>query len=272
MEMNRFACQFVRDGGLGKIKYARAHNNPGPLVYDELPEEPVPEGLDWDLYCGPTPLRPHNWRLWVKDDYYHEGQLWRGWDMWRAYAGHLMTNWGGHGVDQMQWALGTCDTGPVEIWPETEGYTGEMRACPVSGRYANGVELQFRDSVGGINGEVEGEDGIINIARNSFRTQPANLVKDPPDRSVTAEWRGTGNVAKPHIQNWLDCIKSREETNAPIEAGHRAASICHLANICRELRRKLKWDPEKEVFPEDEEANALVDRPRRKGFELPEIG
>jgi hypothetical protein len=111
------------------------------------------------------------------------------------------------------------------------------------------------------------------MRRNGFSVNPPELAKNPPDRSVLAKWSGGGeNVARPHIQNWLDCVKTRKDPIAPVEAGHRTATICHLAGIARELKRKLKWDPAKEEFVGDAEANALRDRPRRKGFELPEMG
>ena len=73
----------------------------------------------------------------------------------------------------------------------------------------------------------------------------------------------------PHLRNWIDCIKSRATPNAPIEVGHRSVTVCHLANISRDLGRKIRWDPRTETFPDDEEANALLDRPRRKGYGLP---
>ena len=75
-----------------------------------------------------------------------------------------------------------------------------------------------------------------------------------------------------HFQNWIDCIKSRQKPVADVEIGHRACTICHLANIARQLRRKVRWDATTETFPGDDEANALLDRPRRKGYELPETG
>ena len=85
------------------------------------------------------------------------------------------------------------------------------------------------------------------------------------------KWEGDGWIARPHIQNWLDCIKSRELPNADVEIGHRSISVCHLVNITRELGRKLQWDPETEQFVGDDEANKLLDRPRRAGFELPDV-
>ena len=144
MEMDRFACKFVRDGGIGRISKVEVKNWPGPLRYESLPTEPVPAGMHWDLFCGPRPLRPYNWRLWQKDERKWESQNWRGWDMWRDYSGHLMTNHGAHAIDMVQWALGTDDTGPVGIEPLVEEHEGEMRLCPCPiMRYANGTELHM---------------------------------------------------------------------------------------------------------------------------------
>jgi predicted dehydrogenase len=273
MEMDRFACRFVREGGLGRVSCAEVQNWPGPLEYDGLPEETLPEGMDWDLFCGPTPLRPYNWRLWQKDERKFEGKNWRGWDMWRSYSGHLMTNWGAHAVDLVQWALGMDHTGPTEIRPLTEGYTGEPQLCPVVATYAGGVELRIMDPKGFNGGSVfHGERGRISIARNGFQAFPKDLITDPPNPSTAEVWNGPGIVARPHLQNWLDCVKSRAKPNAPVEVGHRSVTICHLAGIARRLGRTLRWDPEQQTFPGDDEANALLDRPRRPGWELPSLG
>lgn len=270
MEMNQFASQFIRDGGLGRIRFVQMPNFPGPMLYRGLPEEPVPPGLNWDLFCGPTPLRPHHRRLWVKDEFQVDGKLWRGWDLWRDYSGHLMTNWGAHLVDLVQWALGTDDTGPVAIWPLDKDYRGESRLRPVAMRYASGIELRFdgKDRSGAI---FHGERGTMEVTRNRFQVNPPELVKNPPDPRVVDVWQGPGHVARPHIQNWLDCLKSRRTPRASVTMGHRSVTICHLANIVRELGRPLRWDPVKETFPDDAEANALLDRPRRQGYELPRL-
>jgi predicted dehydrogenase len=273
MEMDRFACQFVRAGGLGRISYVELQNWPGPLRDGDLPAEPMPDGMAWDLFCGPTPSRPYNWRLWQKDERNWQGRRWRGWDIWRTYSGHLLTNWGAHAVDLAQWALGMDHAGPVEFEPLTEGYQGEMRLCPVVARYANGVELRMVHPKGfGGGGMFYGERGRMLITRNEFQADPADLVTDPPDPSLAEIWKGTGIVARPHIQNWLDCIKTRGTPNAPVEVGHRTATICHVAGIARELGRKLRWDAAKEAFADDAEASALLDRLRRPGWELPDTG
>jgi predicted dehydrogenase len=272
MEINRYGCGLIRKGGIGKISLVEMPNYPGPMRYSNLSEEPIPDGLGWDLFCGPRPVRPHNRKLWVKDEFRVDGRLWRGWDLWRDYSGHLMTNWGAHSVDMVQFALGTQETGPVEIWPLTDGHQGEMRFCPVAARYANGVELRFVlrfvDKW-----TFHGEHGKALMRRNEFSTDPPELAVNAPDPDEARRaWRGVGIVARPHIQNWLDCIKTRGTPNAPVEIGHRSVTVCHLANIARELKRKVRWDPKKETSPGDDEANALLDRPRRKGFELPEFG
>lgn len=270
--LNRFGCRLIRTGGIGKIKLIEVSNYPGPMVYRGLPAEPVPEGLDWELFCGPAPLRPHNRKLWVKDEFKIDGRLWRGWDLWRSYSGHLMTNWGAHSVDMVQLALGTDGSGPVEVWPVADGDTAEMRFCPVAARYASGVEVRFvHPWANKQSWEFHGEHGKLIMTRNRLRAEPADLIADaPPPLQTGADWQGNSSDVVPHLQNWIDCVKMRTEPHAPVEVGHRSVTICHLANIARELRRKVHWDPQTETFVGDDEANGLLDRPRRKGYELPE--
>ena len=252
MEMNRFACDFVRTGGIGKLKYVQAICYPGPRRYQGLPEQPMLKGNDWDAWQGQAPARPFN------------RELQFAWMQWRSYSGGEMTNWGAHGCDQVQWALGMSETGPVEVWPVTEGRSGK-----VSMRYANGVEVRYELDKGPWGGAVfVGEDCTIVIDRDDFKTDPPDFVKDPPDPAVAKVNEGPDWNASFHLQNWLDCIKTRQRPNADVEIGHRSISICHLANMAREIGRKLRWDPKKETFPDDDEANAYLDRPKRKGYEL----
>jgi predicted dehydrogenase len=254
MEMNRFACQFVRSGGIGKIQAVLGVRYPGPKRYTGLPEQPIPEGLNWDVWCAQTELRPYN------------SQLQFGWMAWRSYSGGEMTNWGAHGCDQIQWALGASHSGPVEIWPTSPGPSGGVRM-----RYANGVVVRYELDSGPMGGGIfVGEKCKLEINRNKFTTNPPDFVKKPPDPAVAEPWEGPGWIARPHIQNWLDCIKSRELPNADVEIGHRSITVCHLANIARELGRRLKWDPAQEIFPGDPQANQYLDRPKRKGYKLPD--
>lgn len=247
-------------------------NWPGPLPDEPLPEEPIPTGLDWDLFCGQTPLRPHHWRRWLKDERDWGGRRWRGWDMWRDYSGHLMTNWGAHAVDIVQWALGMDGSGPVEIEPLLEAHAGDARTCPVIARYANGSELQMTSPKGFYaGGFFHGEQGEMKIVRNGFTPIPRDLIRTRPAAVLREMWLNKEMVAKPHLQNWIDCLRSRKDPVAPVEVGHRSATICHLAGIARQLKRTLQWNPTTETFPQDAEAQTLIDRPRRDGWELPVI-
>lgn len=253
MEINRFCCQFIREGKIGKLEVVSGVNYTGPRRYEGLPEEPVPEGDNWSAWCGPTELRPFN------------NQLQFGWMQWRDYSGGEMTNWGAHGVDQIQWALGKDHTGPTELWPEAPGPNGA-----VSMRYADGTLVKFERDGAPMGGAVfTGSECKMEINRNRFATNPPDFVKNAPDPAVAEKWEGDGWIARPHIQNWLDCIKTRERPNADVEIGHRSITVCHLLNITRELGRKLRWNPDAEQFVGDDDANALLDRPRRAGFELP---
>lgn len=285
MEVNQFACEFIRDGGLGKISKVELPNYPGPISNPRFPTEAIPDGLDWNLFLGSTPSRPHNRKLWVKDEFKVGDLMWRGWDLFRDYSGHIMTNWGAHSVDMMQYALGRDDTGPVSIqliepdsvettykdWShKTTRPVGktDRRFWPVSMRYADGIEVIFL----GPNGPARfhGELGVMEISRNRFTVDRPELIKDGPGPEVAAKWKGSGHVARPHLRNWLDCIRTRKTPNAPVEIGHRTVSVCHLANIVRELNRPLRWNPMEEQFVADKEADSLLDRPRRKEFQLPD--
>ena len=254
MEINRFCCEFVRAGGLGKIKEVLGVTYPGPRRYLGLPAQPIPEGDNWEMWLGPTEYRP-----------YHE-KLQHGWMAYRAYSGGEMTNWGAHGVDQIQSALGKDFSGPTELWPLSEGLDGR-----VGMRYDNGVEVRFELAQGPMGGAIfVGSECKMEINRNRFATNPADFVQDAPPPAVAQKWEGEGWIARPHIKNWLDCMASRELPNADVEIGHRTITVCHLLNITRELNRQLTWDPVQEQFVNDAEANLLLDRPRRKGYELPE--
>jgi predicted dehydrogenase len=262
MAMNRVACEAVREGKLGKVLEVRAINYGGAEASPtEYPAgQPVPEGLDWNMWLNQAADRP-----------YH--QDWMGWMRWRDFAGGEMTNWGAHGVDQIQWALGMDGTGPVELEPLSEGPNGQ-----VSMKYANGVEVKFivesgKGPMGG--GVFVCENGKLEINRNKFSSNPPEIAEELNKLVDVAEeerkWSDELALwqAKWHLQNWLDCIRTREQPIANAEIGHRSVSVCHLANITRAMGRPLKWNTESELFEGDQEANGLLDRPRREGFELP---
>jgi len=262
MEMNRVACELIRNGGLGKVLNVRAINYGGAEASPAKmpPEQPLPAGLDWNVWLNQAALRP-----------FHPD--WMSWMRWRDFAGGEMTNWGAHGVDQIQWALGMDATGPTEIRPLSDGPNGQIAM-----KYASGVEVQFvlEPGRGPMGGAVfTCEKGKLEINRNKFVSNPPEIAADLKKKLDVAEeerkWSDQLALwqARWHMQNWLDCIRSRELPVADVEIGHRSVTVCHLANIARAVGRPLHWDPKREQFTGDDEANTLLDRPRRKGFELP---
>lgn len=261
MEMNRVACEIVRNGGLGKVLEVRAVAYAGaePSPDQPFPAQDVPPGLDWNMWLNQASSRPYNSR-------------WMNWMRWRDFAGGEMTNWGAHGVDQIQWALGMDATGPIEIAPVTEGQNGHVRM-----KYANGVPVNFIIEPG--KGPMGGaificEKGKLEINRNKFTSNPPEialqLLKSLDIQEEERKWSDSLALwqAKWHLQNWLDCIRSRQLPVADVEIGHRSVSVCHLANIARATNRTLRWDPIAESFLEDSTANQLLTRQRRTEFGL----
>jgi predicted dehydrogenase len=265
MAMNRIACELVRTGGLGPIREVLVKNYPGPDAALSLPEEKVPAGLNWDMWLNQAAFRPFN-------------SQWMKWTHWQDFSGNWMTNWGAHGIDQVQWGVGMDGSGPVEMRPLEPGPNGQVEM-----RYANGVPVRFVLDFAGRRGPMAGcifvcEKGKLEVNRNKFTSNPQDIA-DELLKKVSADeeekkWGDQTGLwqAKGHLQNWLDCMRTRQTPVADVEIGHRTISVAHLMNITRRLGRVLKWDPAKEQFLGDDEANKLLDRPRRKGYELPSLG
>ena len=265
--VNRLSCEYIRSGKLGKITEVMGCNYPSPWEC-ALPAQPIPEGLDWDMWCGPAPLVPFN-----KDLYAPRAKP--GWLSFRPYSGGEMTGWGAHGIDQIQWALGMDESGPVEVWTEGGKFNPPTYAEPESSargnkicqvptifyRYANGIVLKLDYGSGG-GGIFTGEKGKLDLGRAQVKTNPPEIGAE-----ITKQAKGADQN---HVQNWVDCMKSRAKPVADVEIGHRSITVCHLGNIARWTGRRLRWDPVKEVFPGDAEANQYLDRVRRKPYELPE--
>ena len=273
--LNDTACRFIREGRLGKISEVVAANYESPWYYGML-EEAIPEGLDWNLWCGPTPPVPFNQQLFVP-----RGNP--GWLSFWPYSGGEMTGWGTHGLDQIQWALGKEETGPVEILVEgeklvpptfdkpTEKSVGdELCARPMlSYRYADGITVKMSRNLawnhlsraGGI---FVGEKGTVEIV-------PGQMTSTP--REIAEDWlkENADHKLPSHITDWINCIYEGRKPIANMESGIRVAATCHILSIARYLGRNLIWDPGKEEFVNDAEANTHLKREHRKGFELPVV-
>lgn len=270
MPANRKGCELIRNGRLGKIYKVIAANYPSPWLCD-LPQEPLPAELDWDMWCGPAPLVPYNKNIQIP-------RANPGWLSFSYFSGGEMTGWGSHGFDQVQWALGMDDSGPIEVWtdgpalkppvytkPEPKDRGDAICSKPkVFFRYPGDIVMELGDGPWG--GAIFiGENGKIIIDRGKCESEPPELVLEPLENPKIKLYRSNN-----HLQNWLECIKTRRSPVADAEVGHRSATVCHLGNIARLLGRRLKWDPANERFVDDEEANRLLDRPRRKPYDLPQ--
>ncbi len=271
MAANRKGCELIRNGAIGKVKRVIAHNFPSPWE-DRLPEQPIPEGLNWDLWCGPVEPVPYHIDLYTP-------RANPGWISFRTYSGGEMTGWGAHGLDQVQWALGMDESGPIEVW--TEGpefdpptYTeptprdpGE-KACSnptVFMRYAGDIVMELTDPGLGGGARFEGEDGAITIDRAVCKCDPEGLADTELGDDAVRLY-----ASDDHMGNWLECVRSRELPVADVEIGHRSTTVCHLGNIARWAGRKLTWDPVGETFVGDDAANGYLDRERRAPYTLPD--
>lgn len=260
-------CEFLRDGGMGKVSKVVVPNYASPW-FGNLPAQPTPPGIDWDLWCGPAPLVPYNLDLYTP-------RANPGWLSFRPYSGGEMTGWGSHGFDMVQYALGMDDSGPVEIWTEGPKWNPPTYDKPESKkrgddlsmetkvfyRYANGIIMEP--------GEAPGFGGIFHCEKGTMKVDRGRCESDPEEIALEIRSKRPKGINDGHMKNFVDCLKSRKKPNADIEIGHRSATVCHLGNIAREIGTKLQWDPKAERFTNSEAANKLLDRERRKPWELP---
>ena len=250
------ACELVRNGRIGKVTRVEV-GLPTGGDSDNKPIQPIPEGVDWNFWLGPAPWVPYrgimhgNWR-WMMD-----------------YSGGQLTDWAGHHIDIAHWGLDLERTGPVEIegtgvYPQNGIYNVPME-YKFTCKYANGVVMTV-----GNNKQIPqgtkwyGESGKwIYVKRGKLESNPASILKEVigPDEIKLYNSRD-------HKRNFLDCIKNRKETIAPAEVAHRSISVALLGEIAMLTERKLQWDPDKERFLNDEQANRMLSRPMRSPWHL----
>lgn len=300
MPINNWASDLVRNGAIGKVSTVLAPNFVGPFRWTGASTKDVVKPIEpwWDMWTNQAELRP------FQDD------LLTGWGKWWDYDGGGLcfgvTGWGTHSYDQINRALGTDHTGPTEVLleepvaerssgkfaPRTSvggvvlGATGDSDTgtdyhgmaklsgprAKVTMTFASGTRMQCHldgDRGPGLGAIFVGQQGKLEINRNKLASNPKELIRSgnnpgPNRRPETAY----------HIENWIDCIKSRKTCNADIEIGQRSSTLCYLVNIARDVGRvgqTLRWDPVAERFTNCEEANRLLSRSRRSGYALPEV-
>jgi len=247
---NRFrtAVETIWAGRIGEIKTVRIGVGPSPKPCD-LPAQEKPDDVNWDLWLGPAPERAYNEKLCPKGMHNHF-PVFRDYE---EYAGGKLADMGAHHFDIAQWALGMDGSGPIGIEAPAEGDFG------LKFTYANGVEM-FHG--GPSDCTFEGTEGTIDVGRGELVSSLPDILTTPlPDNARRAM------ESKNHVRNWLDAVKTRKPPICTVETGHRSATVCHLANIGYKLRRKLTWDPEKELFVGDDAANLLCSRAPRAGWD-----
>jgi predicted dehydrogenase len=242
----RRAVEFVRSGRIGPVRTIRIGVG-GPPRPCDLPAEATPDGTDWEMWNGPSPARAYNHELCPNNIHSH----FPAFRNYREYANGALGDMGAHHFDIAQWALDMDTSAPTEIHPPAGGNTG-LRFV-----YANGVEMIHG---GNVDCRFEGTEGrVIEASRSFLRSTPAEIVRTPlGERDFHLPV-----VGNDHRQNWIDCIRSRRRPVADVEIGARTAQVCQLANIGYQLRRMLRWDPMREEFVENAEANRLRSRENR---------
>jgi predicted dehydrogenase len=254
----RFICELIRNGRIGRLKKILitigANNKEAPP--SNWKPMPVPEWLDYNMWLGPAP-----WAAYHKDRCLYTFRF--GLD----YSGGQTTNLGAHAIDIAQWANGTDHTGPIEVedmggeFPKDGLFTTATKVH-FRARYANGVELICKTQPNGPL-RFEGTDGWIQMQGGQFNCSPESLKTSVIGPNEIHLYKSDD-----HHRNFIDCIKAHLDTAAPVEVGHRSVTICHLGNIAMTLKRKLKWDPERECFINSEQANRMLSRSMRSPWHL----
>ena len=257
----RRACELVLNGRIGTLERIRTGVPRGDVACGPQPTMPVPEELDYGLWLGPAPEAPYTRnRVHTPKSYARPG-----WMRVRDYCDGMICNWGTHLNDIAQWGHGTDKTGPVEVeatgeFP-TDGLWNVLLRFEVRYKFADGVEMIYECSRPYT--RFEGTDGWVEAAYGKgTTTHPASLA---------TEVIGEHEIHLPTRSDkgdFIHCIKTREETMESVEVGHRTNSLCQLGLISIERGKKLRWDPDREIFPDDPIANRMLSRALRSPWHL----
>lgn len=279
----RVATEAVRNGRIGRIQTVKIGiGQDRPKGVAPAPQ-PVPANLDYETWLGPAPQQPY-----MEDRVHPQDGLGRpGWITTEDFGLGMITNWGAHHVDIMQWGLGQELGGPLslegratfmqnDVWTVHHGYHVEMTypgdvRVTLDNEFPNGIRF-------------EGTDGWVFCARGaglvtssdpgaSAQQAPARKSLDASRIEILTAPYGPKDVRWPasddHYRNWLEAIVSRKDPIAPVDQSARSLEACAAAWIAMKLQRKLTWDPAREVFVNDAEANALRARtPRSAAYDI----
>ncbi len=261
------AAEYVRSGAIGKVVFGRAWETDGKRVVKAVPDSDPPEGVDYDLWLGPAPERPFN-----------QNRFHSSWRWFFDYGEGDLGNDGVHRIDYCRMVMGietmpkrvSCMGGKLVVpdddqeWPDTQLATYDFGGQIITYEMRIGTRPALLGSTEGA--AVYGENGWVLITNRGWKAYDAGdkLVKEGGD--------GLGSAGLLHIRNFIDATRSRrwQDLNQDIYQGHVSSVLCHAANIAWRTGKTLNFDAESETF-DDAEANKLLGRTYRKGFELPEV-
>jgi len=258
----RHACELARNGYVGRIHTIKVAA-PGPRYKRTYPKptgaEPVPEGFDYEMYVGPAPMKPYNGGRWAWPDWYL---------IWDYCAGFIV-NWGVHHLDIANWGCPEVGDEGAEITCtgsyRSDGLTDNINDWQAEFKYASGFRMTHTNT-GNPNKQgcrFEGDKGWVHVNRSGIWAEPSALleVKIKPDEVSLGD-------STSHHDNFLDCVRSRRDPIAPVEAGHKASYLGLLPEIACRLKRRLTWNPAVEKFVDDRQANQMLTRPMRSPWDL----
>ena len=247
----RHAVELIQNGYIGQVKEVNVSIGP-PHKLCDLPSLKPPDHLNWNEWIGPVPYRDYHPDLACL----LEDKRWGQWRNYKPYGGGMITDFGAHMFDIVQWALEMDNSGPKLFIPPYK-----TAIIGLSYFYNNGVKVNHK-KWGNRNNEIQftGSEGRLEFSRRYLKTFPD---KSHADLSLPKSAKKRVYKSDNHHLDWLKSIKNRTEPICDVEIGHRTASVCNICNIAYDLQRNLEWDAEKEVFIGDESANLLIDRAYR---------
>jgi predicted dehydrogenase len=277
-EQFRYAAELVRNGRIGTLKTVYV-GLPGDPSGEEEPAMPVPSNLNYDLWLGSTPMVYYT----EKRVHPQVGYDRPGWLRCEQFGSGMITGWGSHHIDSAHWGMGMERSGPVEVWGHadfpTKGLWDVHGIFKTEALYANGVKMVVSNELpNGI--KYEGTEGWIFVTRGNYQATSSDPVVnndgtkplDASDPKIITSVIGPNEfhfmVSTDHHANWLESIRDNKQPIAPVEEAHRSCSACLVHHIAMKLDRKVYWDPAKEKFKNDDEANRMLVRTQRAAYAL----